>query len=345
MPSLMRLSVLAAGLFLAQQASAFVPRMPTAPVSRVGGLCAAADGAATDVPLELVKKLRGMSGAPIMDCKKALQAEDLDVEKAFDWLRKKGQASVAKRDRATKEGLVALQVDGNRAVAVEVNSETDFVARNADFQAFVSAAANSALGLCPSAGGVSDIDKDTLLKANTPSGNNVETELANLIAKIRENMALRRASALVVDQGVIGAYVHNSAAPLMGQAGAAVAIRTDATGDKLTTVEGVAKKLAMHVVAASPLYLDPSSVPADAVQREKEILREQAAGSNKPADVVEKMVEGRLRKYFAEVTLIEQNHMVEAGNPRIADLLEETGKSLGCKVELAGFLKYRTGEE
>ncbi|KAM3570703.1 hypothetical protein VYU27_007246, partial [Nannochloropsis oceanica] len=311
------ISLLCAAAVLAlQQVTAFMPPAAFPSSSRpTTALRMAAE--AVEVPMELIKKLRGMSGAPIMDCKKALAEEKLDVEAAFDWLRKKGQATIAKRDRATKEGLVSLAVEGTRGVAVEVNSETDFVARNADFQAFVAGATKTALSMTAgAAAGVGSMERDALMAAKGPTGDSIETELANLVAKIREGMTLRRASQLVVDQGVVACYVHNAAGPLMGQAGALVGIKTDATGEKLEQVEAMAKRLAMHVVAANPLYLNSAAVPAEVVEREKAVARQTAIDSGKKPEVVEKMTEGRLRKYFEEVCLVQQNHMLEEGNPK-----------------------------
>ncbi len=302
---------------------------------------------AAAAPLALVKELRNASGAPITDCKKALEAEgvDGDLQKAFEWLRKKGQATVMKNNRAANEGLVGIAVDGAAGVIVEVNSETDFVARNADFQAFVKDLATAVLRLPPTVGGdggpsgsvMVDMDVPSLLEQTTgATGAPLTQGLADLVAKIRENIVVRRAARLVLPagSGFVAGYVHNALNPSMGAAAGLVAIKTqDAQG-----LEQFGKRLAMHVVAAKPRFLSPANVPASVLEYERGVITEQAAGSGKPANIVAKMTEGRLRKFLGEISLLEQPHMIEEGNPPVKEL---AGK-LGCEV--VGFVRYKCGE-
>jgi elongation factor Ts len=280
------------------------------------------------------------------------QAEGVngDLQKAFEWLRKKGQATVMKNNRAANEGLVGVAVEGGTGVLVEVNSETDFVARNADFQSFVKGLAATVLQQATAANPTSstELDVGALLKAAGPGGAPLEQELADLVAKIRENISLRRAACLALPpgEGVVVPYVHNALNPALGGAAGLVAIRTDVQGaEKRAAVELFGKRLAMHVVAAKPRFLSPAAVPPAVVAYEKGLIEAQAAGSGKPANIVAKMTEGRLRKFLGEISLLEQPHMIEEGNPRVAEVAAALGKALGgCRVEVAGFVRYKTGE-
>jgi elongation factor Ts len=286
-----------------------------------------------EITASLVKDLRDKTGAGMMDCKKALTETQGDLEAAVDWLRKKGLAAAAKKaGRIAAEGLVAVAAAGNRGALLEVNAETDFVARNAQFQAFARAAAEQALAV----GG----DLARTGAAALPDGGTVAERLTALIATIGENMSLRRAAALSVPAGVVTSYVHNAAAPGLGKIGVLVALESTGDAEKLSTL---GKQIAMHVAAANPSALDIASVDPAALDRERAILSEQAAASGKPPQVVEKMVEGRLRKFYEETVLLEQVYVVD-GESRVKDVVAATAKEIGAPVRLAGFLRYALGE-
>jgi elongation factor Ts len=253
-----------------------------------------------------------MTGAGMMDCKKALTETAGDFEEAVDWLRKKGLAAAAKKaGRTAAEGLIGLALDGPRGALVEVNSETDFVARNEQFQAFVRSAAELAL-----------------------------EELTRLIGTIGENLILRRTAALTADPGVVAGYVHNQTAPGLGKIGVLVALQS--SGDAAALAD-LGKKLAMHVAAAVPLAIDKDGVDASLLEREREILAEQARASGKPEEIVAKMVEGRLRKYYEEVCLLEQTYVID-GETKIAKVLEQAAKDLGGEVKVTGMARFLLGE-
>ena len=310
-------------------------------------------------PLALVKELRNASGAPITDCKKALEAEgvDGDLAKAFEWLRKKGQATVMKNNRAANEGLVGIAVEGPAGVIVEVNSETDFVARNADFQAFVKGLATAILHMPPPIGQdgqpsntvLVEMDIPSLLEQATgPNGAPLSQELADLIAKIRENISVRRAARLVLPphtKGYVASYVHNALNPSMGAAAGLVAIQSSKTPTDAPALDPFGKRLAMHIVAAKPRFLSPASVPPSVLEYERSLIEAQAAGSNKPANIVAKMTEGRLKKFLGEISLLEQPHMIEEGNPTVSELAARVGKEQGCDgLEVVGFVRFKCGE-
>eukprot|EP00624_Nannochloropsis_granulata_P001550 evm.model.NODE_17657_length_23989_cov_36.963066.5 len=310
-------------------------------------------------PLALVKELRNASGAPITDCKKALEAEGVegDLAKAFEWLRKKGQATVMKNNRAANEGLVGIAVEGPAGVIVEVNSETDFVARNADFQAFVKGLATAILHMPlpigqdgePSNSVMVEMDIPSLLEQATgPNGASLSQELADLVAKIRENISVRRAARLVLPshtKGFIASYVHNALNPSMGAAAGLVAIQSTKTPTDAPELGLFGKRLAMHVVAAKPRFLSPASIPASVLEYERGLIEAQAAGSNKPAKVVAKMTEGRLRKMLGEISLLEQQHMIEEGKPTVSELAVRVGKEQGCEgLEVVGFVRFKCGD-
>jgi elongation factor Ts len=269
----------------------------------------------------------------MMDCKKALTETAGDFEEAVDWLRKKGLAAAAKKaGRTAAEGLIGLALDGPRGALVEVNSETDFVARNEQFQAFVRSAAELAL----SAGG----DLDKLAATQTPAGGALGEELTRLIGTIGENLILRRTAALTADPGVVAGYVHNQTAPGLGKIGVLVALQS--SGDAAALAD-LGKKLAMHVAAAVPLAIDKDGVDASLLEREREILAEQARASGKPEEIVAKMVEGRLRKYYEEVCLLEQTYVID-GETKIAKVLEQAAKDLGGEVKVTGMARFLLGE-
>ena len=287
-----------------------------------------------EITASLVKELREKTGAGMMDCKKALGETAGDVEAAIDWLRKKGLAAAAKKaGRVAAEGLVGVAAAGTTGVAVEVNAETDFVARNEQFQGFVSAVAAVALA--------KGADVAAINAAECPgTGKSVAEQLTALIATIGENMNLRRAIRLDVGSGVVASYVHSSIAPGLGKIGCLVAL--ESTGDQARLTE-LGKQLAMHVAAANPQFLDPSLVDTAALEREKAVLTEQAQASGKPAAVIEKMVEGRIRKYYEEVCLTEQVFVIDQEN-KVSKVLEIVGKEIGAPIKLTGFARFALGE-
>ena len=286
-----------------------------------------------EITASLVKELREKTGAGMMDCKKALGETAGDIEAAIDWLRTKGLAAAAKKaGRVAAEGLVGFAAEGTSAVVVEVNSETDFVARNVQFQGFVSSVAQIALKV--------GTDVEAIKKAPSVDGKSVEEHLTSLIATVGENMNVRRAAALKVSAGVVSSYVHSAAAPGLGKIGVLVAL--ESTGDVAKLAE-LGKQIAMHVAAANPLFLDSSSVDSSALDRERAVLTEQAAASGKPAAVIEKMVEGRIRKYYEEVCLLEQVFVVDQEN-KISKVVENLAKQIGAPIALTGFVRMALGE-
>jgi elongation factor Ts len=287
-----------------------------------------------EVSAALVKQLRDKTGAGMMDCKRALGDTGGDIEAAVDWLRKKGLAAAAnKSGRVAAEGLVGVATRGLAGAVVEVNSETDFVARNELFQAFVRAVGALAVG----ASG----DVDALREAPYPgTGRTVAGELTELVARIGENLVLRRALRLAVKAGVVASYVHNSLAPGLGKIGVLVALESDAAEGALTAL---GRQLAMHVAAASPLYLDIAAVPAAALDRERAVLREQAQITGKTEAIVERMVEGRLRKFYEECVLLEQVFVID-GETRVGKIVEAAAKEAGAPIRVAGFVRFVLGE-
>ncbi len=286
-----------------------------------------------EISASLVKELREKTGAGMMDCKKALNETAGDIEAAVDWLRKKGLAAAAKKaGRVAAEGLVAVVSSGGKGALVEVNAETDFVARNEQFQAFVRKVGEMALELGD--------DVAVLKAAKTASGKTLEEELSSLIATIGENMNFRRAKQLKVSQGVVASYMHSAAAPGLGKIGVLVALESAGDAAKLADL---GKQVAMHVAAANPLFLSVDSVDSAALERERAVLSEQAAASGKPAAVIEKMVEGRIRKYYEEVVLLEQLFVID-GETKIAKVVENAAKELGAPIKVTGFARFALGE-
>jgi elongation factor Ts len=279
----------------------------------------------------LVKELRDKTGAGMMDCKAALSANDGNLEAAIDWLRAKGLSKAAKKaGRVAAEGLVAVAVQGTKGVVVEVNSETDFVARNTDFQALASTIAKVAL----EKGG----DVETLKAAAYPTGGTVEEAIANAIATIGENMTLRRAALLEVSAGVIGSYVHGAIADGLGKIGVIVALESTGKAEELAAL---GRQLAMHVAATNPVALDLASVDPEVLAREKAILAEKNAG--KPAHVLEKITESGLKSYAKEYCLLEQTY-IHDGSKSVAQVLKEIEGKVGAPVKLTGFARYALGE-
>ena len=274
-----------------------------------------------EITAALVKELREKTGAGMMECKKALSETNGDLEQAIDWLRKKGLSVAAKKaGRVAAQGLVGVKADGKKGAIVELNSETDFVAKNTEFQEFLSHVVDTVLA-------------DGDLEAE-------KAALTNLIAKIGENMSLRRTQALSVDNGIVASYMHSQQAPGLGKIGVLVALESTAPADKLAEV---AKQIAMHIAASAPKFLDIASVDPAAVAHEKAIYSEQAKASGKPEAIIEKMVEGRIRKYYEEVVLMEQAYIMDP-DKKVKDILAEASKNLGTPVELKGYVRYALGE-
>lgn len=281
-----------------------------------------------------VKELREKTGAGMMDCKKALGETDGDMDAAVDWLRKKGLAAAAKKaGRVAADGLVAAVAEGNKGALVEINAETDFVARNEQFQGFVNEVAKIAVAV--------DGDADAIMAADYPgTGRNVADELTDKIATIGENMSFRRAEALSVSEGVVAAYVHSAVAPGLGKIGVLVGL--ESSGDA-AALQALGKQLAMHVAAAQPLFTTKEDVDQTALDRERDVLSEQARASGKPEEIIAKMVEGRLRKYYEEVVLIEQVFVID-GETKISKVIENAAKDAGAPVKLTGFVRFVLGE-
>ena len=286
-----------------------------------------------EITAALVKDLREKTGAGMMDCKKALTETQGDLEAAVDWLRKKGLAAAAKKaGRVAAEGLVGVAATGNKGALVEVNAETDFVARNDSFQDFVRKVTDIAIA--------NDGDVEKIKAAAYPGGGTVAEKLTTLVATIGENMSIRRAIGVSVGNGVVASYVHNAAAPGIGKIGVLVALESTGPADKLAAL---GKQLAMHVAAANPMSVSVADLDKAAVERERSVLSEQAKASGKPDNVIAKMVEGRLRKFYEDVVLLEQVFVVD-GESRISAVLEKAAKDIGAPVKVAGFKKYTLGE-
>jgi len=287
-----------------------------------------------NVTAAMVKELREKTGAGMMDCKTALNESDGDIEAAVDWLRKKGLSKAAKKSgRIAAEGLIAVAVSGHDGVAIEVNSETDFVARNEEFQALVHTIALVALEKRLT-------DVEALKGTHYPGGGTVADAIANAIATIGENMTLRRAASVHVDHGVIGHYVHNSVGEGLGKIGVLVALESKGDGDALAPL---AKQIALHVAAANPMALDAASLDPAVVAREKGVLAEKNAG--KPANVLEKIVESGLKTFYKEVCLIEQPSIhAEHVNKTIGQVVKEAEKAAGAPITLKAFVRFALGE-
>ena len=287
-----------------------------------------------EITAALVKELREKTGAGMMDCKKALSENAGDLESAVDWLRKKGLAAAAKKaGRVAAEGLIGVAAEATSGAIVEVNAETDFVARNDKFQAFVSQVAALALD--------AKGDLAALQAAVYPgSGHSVADELTQLIATVGENMTLRRSACLEVGQGVVATYVHNQAAPGLGKIGVLVALESGADAAALAAL---GKQLAMHIAAAAPQAVEATDLDPAALERERGVLAEQARASGKPEEIVQKMVEGRLRKFYEEVCLLDQVFVID-GETKVRKVLEAAAKEHGSEIKVTGFVRYLLGE-
>lgn len=285
-----------------------------------------------EITASLVKELREKTGAGMMDCKAALTENNGDIEAAVDWLRKKGLSKAAKKaGRVAAEGLVGLAVKGNKGVLVEVNSETDFVARNDQFQALVKTIAQVALD----AG--ADVEKIKTAKAGAAT---VEEAIASAVATIGENMTLRRAASLSVGEGAIGTYMHSSIADGLGKIGVLVAIESKGKAEALAEL---GRKLAMHVAAANPQAVDASGLDKATIERERGVLADKARASGKPDNVIEKIVDSGLKTFYKEVCLLDQPFVHEPSKS-VAQALKEAEAQAGAPIKVAGFLRFALGE-
>jgi elongation factor Ts len=289
----------------------------------------------TQVSAEQIKTLRESTGAGMLDCRKALAENDNNMDAAVDWLRKKGLSAAAKKSgRVAAEGVVAVSVEGNKGAMIELNSETDFVAKNDQFQKVARDIAE--LAVRHSIG-----DVEELKNAKTGHGKTVSETVTDAIATIGENMNLRRAAILGVNKGVVCAYVHSAVVPgSMGKIGVLIGVESE--GDQ-SKIEQLGKQIAMHIAAQRPEALTTAEVSKEKLDRERAVYREQAAASGKPADVVEKMVEGRVRKYYEEVVLMEQLFVMD-NKTKISQVVANAEKEIGKPVKLTGFVRFQLGE-
>lgn len=280
-----------------------------------------------------IKELREKTGAGMMDCKKALAENGGDLEQAVDWLRKKGLAAAAKKaGRTAAEGLVAVAAEGTKGVMIELNAETDFVARNDQFQALVEDVAKTALA--------AGDDVEAIKKAKTSSGKTVEEAVTTAISTIGENMSLRRAAAISVQQGFVATYVHNAAKPGMGKIGVLLGVETSSSDPK---VKELGKQVAMHIAASKPEALTREQVDPGKLTRERDVLKEQAIASGKTAEIAEKMVEGRIRKYYEEVVLLEQLFVID-GKTKISDVVADVAKQVSADIKITDYKLFILGE-
>nr|WP_310523683.1 translation elongation factor Ts [Polymorphobacter sp.] len=287
-----------------------------------------------DITAAMVKDLRDRTGAGMMDCKKALNETSGDMEAAVDWLRTKGLAAAAKKaGRTAAEGLIGVTVSGKRGAVVEVNSETDFVAKNETFQGFVRTVTQIASQL--------GSDIATLLAASYPeSDGSVHDKLTHNVATIGEHQSLRRAAIIEVDQGVVTSYIHNATVSGLGKIGVLVGLESSAPADVL---EPLGKQIAMHIAAANPLALDETGLDPALVERERAIAREKAATSGKPAEIIEKMIEGGVRKYAQENTLMSQVFVID-GKSKVSDIVANAAKAAGTPITVKSFVRLQLGE-
>ena len=283
------------------------------------------------ITAKLVKELRDKTSAGMMDCKKALNESNGDMEAAIDWLRTKGIAKADKKaGRVAAEGLVAVATQGTTGVLVEVNSETDFVSRNEGFQTAVAQIASTALS----------VDNTEALREAQIDGKAVTTFLTDLVAKIGENMSLRRMEKLSVSAGVVEGYIHNSAAPGMGRIGVLVALESTGDTDKLNAL---AKKIAMHIAATSPLALTTDDLDQDLVAKERKALKDEAIESGKPEAIVDKMVEGRMVKFFKESVLMTQMFVMDPDH-NVETIIANEAKALGADIKMTGYVRMEVGD-
>ncbi len=286
-----------------------------------------------EITAAMVKELREKTGAGMMDCKGALNETAGDIEAAVDWLRKKGLAKAAKKSgRVAAEGLVAIAVDGTKGVVVELNAETDFVARNQQFQDLTRSTAQLALTV--------GCDVAALLTTAHPAGGSLSEAIATAVATIGENMTLRRAADLSVSQGVVASYLHNVVADGLGKIGVIVALESTGKAEELSAL---GRQIAMHVAASNPQALDSSGLDAALVERERAVLSEKALASGKPAAVVEKIVDSGLKTYYKEVCLLDQSYVMDPSKT-VAQAVKESEGKVGGAIVLKGFVRYALGE-
>lgn len=286
-----------------------------------------------EITAVLVRDLREKTGAGMMDCKKALIETNGNLEEAVDWLRTKGLAAAAKKaGRVAAEGLVGVATAGTAGAIVEINAETDFVARNETFQTFVNNASKAAL--------TQPYTVDTLKAAPVGEYASLEEGLTHLIAVIGENMNLRRVTRLSVENGVVASYMHSATAPNLGKIGVLVAIESTGNAEKLNDL---GKKIAMHIAASAPIALEIADVDACVLEREKNILIEQARESGRPEEIIQKMVEGRVSKFYEEIVLLEQAFVMD-GKTKISQFVEATAKEMNTPIKITGFVRYALGE-
>jgi elongation factor Ts len=286
-----------------------------------------------EITAALVKELRDKTGAGMMDCKKALNENGGDIEASVDWLRSQGLAAAAKKSgRAASEGLVGVNTSGTKGAVIELNAETDFVARNETFQDVAETIAKIAFD------GNGDID--ALKAAEYPGGGSVAEQLTHQIVTIGENMDLRRSAILEVENGIVASYMHNAMKPGLGKIGVLVAL--ESTGDA-AALDALGKQIAMHVAAANPIALTRDDVDPAVLDREKAILMEQARDSGKPEEIIEKMVEGRLRKYFQEICLLEQAYVIDPDST-VGNAVEAAAAEVGAPVTVKSFVRFALGD-
>lgn len=285
------------------------------------------------ITAQMVKELREKTGVGMMDCKAALTETNGDMEGAVDWLRAKGLAKAAKKaGRVAAEGLIAVAATDGRAALVELNSETDFVSRNDQFQSLVKSVAEAAL--------TTDGKTESVAAAAVAGGNTVETAITEAVATIGENMNLRRTAMLAVDEGVVASYVHAAVSPGLGKIGVIVGVKS--TGDK-EKLSALGRQIAMHIAAASPLAVDADRIDAETVKRERAIFAEQARESGKPEAIIEKMVEGRMRKFYEESVLVKQAFIMDTDRT-VEAVLNDAAKDVGAPVAVTDFVVFRLGE-
>ena len=285
------------------------------------------------ITASLVKELRDKTGAGMMDCKRALTETGGDLEQAVDWLRKKGLSAAARKaGRVAAEGLIGISVSDSAGAVVEVNAETDFVARNEEFQDFVRTVAEVA--------GTVGGDLERLKAAPYPGGASVGERLTEMIGRIGENLVVRRAAAVTVGTGVVASYVHNAAAPGLGKIGVLVGL--DSAGDQ-EALAAFGKQLAMHIAAARPEAVSRDDVDPALLARERDILAEQARASGKPEAIIDKMVEGRVRKFYEDVVLTEQTFVID-GESRVGDAIAKAAEAAGAPITVAAMVRFELGE-
>ncbi len=280
-----------------------------------------------------IKELRETSGAGMMDCKKALVETNGNIEEAIDWLRTKGLAKAAKKaGRTAAEGLVAIAESGNSAAVIELNSETDFVARNEQFQDLAAGIAQVAVA--------QQGDAEAVKAASYPSGKTVEEEVTAAVATIGENMNLRRAKTVTAANGFVSTYIHNAVKSGLGKIGVLVALETDQDND---AIRGLGKQIAMHIAAAKPEALTRDGVDATSLERERAVYKEQAMASGKPENIAEKMVEGRIRKFYEEVVLPEQTFVID-GKSKVSEIIDGVAKETGATISVSDYALFILGE-